>query len=193
MELSGIYRKLGGALIILVTVITSYGCTHSVRYFVRPDTDLTKIKKVAVLPFENHTQDRYANEKIRELVMMGLLKRGVDVIEPGEVNDILRLMRIRSVKRLTKEEIIEMGKRLNIDAIITGSVNTYEKKRALSVTYPEVSIYINLIDTDSGNILWATWHTSGGADFWTRHFGIETKTIDEVSQKVVKEALDTVF
>jgi len=187
------HRKWRKSLLILLIIFIVYGCSNSVMYFVRPNTDLTTIKKVAVLPFENLTQDRFANEKIRELVMMRLLKRGVDVIEPGEVNDLLRSMRIRSLKRLTRNEIVEIGKRLDIDAVITGSVSTYEIKRALSVTYPEVSIYLNLIDARSGSILWATWHSSGGADFWTRHFGIETETLDEVSQEVVKEALDTVF
>ncbi len=184
------YKK---GLLIFLIIIVICGCSSGVTYFVRPNSDLKAIKKVAVLPFENLTQDRFANEKIRELVMMGLLERGIDVIEPGEVNDLLRSMRIRTTKRLTKDEIVEIGRRLDIDAVIIGSVSTYEIRRAMAVTYPEVSIYLNLLDVRSGDILWATWHSSGGADFWTRHFGMETKTLDEVSQRVVKEALDTVF
>jgi len=188
------YKKLKISFLLLVSMVVVYGCNNSnISYFVRPDTDLTTIRKVAVLPLENLTRDRFASEKIRELVMMNLLKKGIDIIEPGEVNDLLRSMRIRTMRRVTRDEIVEIGRRLGIDAVITGSVSTYEIKRALSVTYPEVSIYLNLIDVHSGSILWATWHSSGGADFWTRHFGIETETLDEVSQEVVKGALDTVF
>jgi len=189
----GITHRLQWILLLLSATISLFACSSDVRSYLRQGTDIRKINRVAVLPLENHTQDRYAGEKIRELVMMGLLKRGVEVIETGEVNDLLYAMKIRSIRRLSRYEISDIGRRLKIDAVVLGAVDTFDIKHGISVTYPEVSIYLSMIDTRSGDIIWSTWHTSGGASFWTRHFGTETETLDEVAKKVVKEALDTVF
>jgi hypothetical protein len=54
-----------------------------------------------------------------------------------------------------------------------------------------VSIHLSLLDTSSGEIIWYVWHTAGGASFWTRHFGAESKTLDETVKDVVKTAIDT--
>jgi hypothetical protein len=50
-----------------------------------------------------------------------------------------------------------------------------------------------MLDTESGDIIWSTWHSTGGASFWTRHFGAEGRTLDETSSRVVKEAFNTFF
>lgn len=39
------------------------GCGGGPKYFVRQKTDIDKIKKVAVLPFENFTSDEYAGKR----------------------------------------------------------------------------------------------------------------------------------
>ncbi len=74
-----------------------------------------------------------------------------------------------------------------------GSVGAFEISKGISVSYPEVSVYLMLLESTSGNIIWSVWHTTGGASFWTRHFGAEETTLDETSKKVVKEAIDTLF
>ncbi len=193
--ISKILNKQGAILIsfCILTILIS-GCNEVlIKKYVRPNADYTKIKNIAVLPFENYTSDRYADEKIKSLVIIDLLSRGIEVIEPGEVLRILRELKLRSLSSLSEEDIQTVGKILKVDAVIVGSVGSFEIRKGISVASPEVTINMMMHDAISGSVIWSVWHTSGGASFWTRHFGVENATLGNTSKKVVKEAMDTLF
>jgi hypothetical protein len=115
------------------------------------------------------------------------------VIEPGEVMRAFRELRIRSAESISGKAIQSLGDLLDVDVILKGSVGTFEMKKGTAVSYPEVSVHLMLIDVKSGDIVWSAWHTSGGASFWTRHFGAEGKTLDDTAGKVINEAIDSLF
>jgi TolB-like protein len=167
------------------------GCVT--EHFVRLKTDINSIKRIAVLPFENFTSDNYAGEKIRRIVITELLSKGIDVIEPGEVTRLLKDLKIRSLGSISVSEIQQMGKTLGVEAVMTGSVEAFGISKGISVAYPEVTINLILIETSSGNIIWSIRHTTGGASFWTRHFGSESISLSEAARKVVREAINTLF
>lgn len=177
---------------ILLTLLIS-GCSNRVKQYTNPEINVIDVKKVAVLPLDNLTSHKYADRKIAGVLIMDLLSRGIDVIEPGEVNAALKTRRVRPSTSLPVAIIKEMGEHLKVDAMIYGSVSTFEMQKGITVSYPEASIYLTMIDVRSGDIIWSAWHTSGGASFWTRHFGSEGATLDETARMVVKEAFDTLF
>lgn len=193
---SGKYRRsyLSLSIFCLLMVFMS-GCSSSssMKQYLRPDTDFRAIKAVAVLPLENFSSDKYAGGKIRSKVIIELLSRGIDVIEPGEVAMALRELRVRSIDSIRTEDIQVMEKMLNVNAVIRGSVEAFGISKGITVSYPEVSIHLTLIDAATGNIIWSVWHTTGGASFWTRHFGAEGITLDNASAKVIKEIFDTLY
>ena len=170
-----------------------FSCSSSVKRYVRTGTDVQSIKTVAVLPFENLTRDEHAGEKIRNAVIMDLLSRGVNVIEPGEVLKILKELQIKPDVLLPTEDIKSAGESLEADALITGSVETFGTSQGINASYPEVSVHLMMLEPEGGNIIWSVWHTTGGASFWTRHFGAEGRTIDETARLVVQEAFGTLF
>jgi TolB-like protein len=183
------FKAAAAALSFLLVFVL--GCVA--EHFVRLKTDISNIKRVAVLPFENFTSDNYAGEKIRRIVITELLSKGIDVIEPGEVTRLLKDLKIRSLGSISVSEIQEMGKTLGVEAVMTGSVEAFGIRKGISVTYPEVTINLILIETSSGNIIWSIRHTTGGASFWTRHFGSEGISLSEAARKVVREAINTLF
>jgi TolB-like protein len=178
-------------LSFLCSLLIFYGCGP--KHFIRPKTDISHIKKVAVLPFENFTQDDYAGEKIRRIVITELLLRDVDVIEPGEVTRLLREMKVKSLGSVKVSEIQEIGKALNVEAVILGSVEAFGRGRGISVDYPEVTINLRMIEVNSGNIVWSVRNASDGPDFWMRHFGSEGASLSEAAEKVVKKAIGTLY
>ena len=204
------YKKKGSLLSILSSklfalsyllialcslLIFSCGCGGGPKYYTKPNFELNNIKRVAVLPFDNFTSDEYAGEKIRKPVITELLSRGIDVIEPGEVTKVLRELKIKSLSFINITDIQNLGKTLGVEVetVMMGSVEAFGISKGISVSYPEVSINLRLVEASSGNIMWSIWHTAGGPNFWTRHFGAEGITLSEAANKVVKEAIDTLF
>ncbi|VAX30261.1 hypothetical protein MNBD_NITROSPIRAE03-1459 [hydrothermal vent metagenome] len=187
-------RTLPGPLFLALSLllIFMWGCGSPGQY-IRPDVDIRSIRKIAVLPLETLTTDEYAGEKIRGMVISELLTRGVDVIEPGEVTRVLRELKIRSLGGITIEDIRKIGERLNVKAVMMGSVGAFGISRGITTSYPEVSIHLMMLDTSTGNIIWSAWNTAGGPGFWTRHFGTEGLTLSETAGKVVKETIDALF
>jgi len=171
------------------------GCTfvNGIKHYTRPGIDTKFINKVAVLPFANHTSDKYADDRVKSLVVIDLLSRGVDVIEPGEVIRLLNEMQLRSLDSITSKHIKEIGKTLEVQAVLTGSVGVFKVSRGATVSYPEVSISLILHEAETSDILWSAWHTTGGAGFWERHFGAEGKTLDETAKILINDVLDTLY
>lgn len=180
-------------LFALCSLLISIGGCSSKDHFVRPQTDMSKIRRIAVLPFENLTSDEYASEKIRRIVITELLSRNRDVIEPGEVTRLLRESKIKSLGSIKTAEVQDLGKALEVDAVMMGSVEAFGIGRGVSVTYPEVTINLRLLETSSGNIIWSMRYTSGGAGFWSRHFGSEGMSLSEAAGRAVRESIKTLF
>jgi hypothetical protein len=176
--------------LIMALVILSFisGCKQ--KHYMRPEVKAENIKTIVVLPFQNLTPHAYADEKVRSAVIIELLSRGFDIVEPGEVRSVLGELEVRSLGALSTSDIQYIGETLGVNAVMKGAISTYQMSRGVSVSYPEVSINLMLLNASSGKITWQIWRTAGGPSFWTRHFGAETSTLDETVRDVVKDAID---
>ena len=167
-----------------------WGCGGPAHYS-QPNADIGHIKRIGVLPLENFTTDEYAGEKIRRMVITELLLRNIEPIEPGEVNRVLRELRVRSLSSINTEDMQKIGKALGVETIMMGSVENLGISKGISFSYPEVSIHLMLIEASSGSIIWSVNHSVGGAGFWTRHLGAEVATLSEAAKRVVRETIST--
>ncbi len=183
-----------GLSVFCFLIFSIYGCSsNTLKMFTKPNYDITTVKTVAVLPFRNFTSDNYADEKIRTKVSIELLSRDVNIIEPGEIISVMKDLKIKSVDSMRNKDMVSLGSMLKVDAVLAGSVEAFGISRGITASYPEVSVHLIMFDTITGNIVWSAWHTSGGASFWTRHFGAEGSTLDNVSERVIKEAFDALY
>ena len=188
-----VFIRALSAFFFLITCVSGCAFGNGIKSYARPGTDFEHINKIAVLPFENHTSDRFADDRVKSLLVIDLLSRGVDVIEPGEVRGLMREMKVRSLKSITSRHIKQMGEILKVQAVMTGAVGVFSVSRGSAVSYPEVSISLMLHEAETSDIIWSAWHTTGGASFSTRHFGAEGKTLDETAKILIDEILDTLF
>lgn len=183
--------------LILILVFQAFllmSCSSkTLRPYSHTDITINQLGKIAVLPLQNLTVDNFAAKKIEGLLIMDFLARGIDVIEPGEVMSVLRQYKAQPINEMPVADLQKIGEMIHADAVIIGSVGTFAINKGMSVAYPEVSVHFIMIDILSGNIVWSAWHTSGGPDFWTRHFGAEGATLDEIAREVVKDSVDTLF
>lgn len=187
------YIRAVAAFLFLAVSVSGCAFSGGMKHYTKPGIDTSQIIKIAVMPFENHTADKFANERIKSLVVIDLLSRGVEVVEPGEVMGLLREMKIRSLASITSSHIKQIAKILKVQAVMTGSVGVFQISRGARVSYPEVSIGLMLHEAETSDIIWSSWHTTGGAGFWTRHFGAEGKTLDETAKVLVDDVLDTLY
>jgi TolB-like protein len=187
-----LFRKYVLVFIVLTLFVIS-GCRSSIpRYHISQDIDFSFYKRVAVMPFDNLTNEKYASEIVRQVVMSELLASGlVDVVLHGDVKSIINELEIKAVSSLTADQIKVFGKSLNVEAIILGSVEEYGEVKMGSVSAPRVTISLMMADASSGSIIWSITRTKGGANFWARHFGASHKTISETVLMLVREAIQT--
>ncbi len=187
------YIKFNRVFIVLLLACTMFsgGCVTHSKYFKKADYDIDLVHRIAVLPFGNHTLDRYSGEKMKEKVVIELLLKGYEIIEEGEITRMLVDLKVQSAAELTLNEIRALGEVLKVDAVIKGAVSSMDIVKGASIHYPEAALTLRMIDIKSGETVWSVSNSGGGPGFLTRHFGTEGKTLDEVARKVVKEAVNT--
>jgi PBP1b-binding outer membrane lipoprotein LpoB len=188
-----ILRKIALVNVVLIFFYIS-GCSRDnyATYHKSQDIDFSFVKKVAVMPLENLTDEKSAGDIVRQLTISELLASGlVDVEVPGEVFSAVNDLGIKNLTSLTNQQIIAIGKYLKVQAVIMGSVQEYGHVRFGSISAPEVTISLFMADTGTGDIIWSVTKTRGGASFMTRHFGAKSDTMSEAVLIVVREAIDT--
>jgi hypothetical protein len=162
--------------------------------YINPSVDFSYIKRVAIAPIINLTNDKFAGEKVMNVVATEILRRGVfDVVEFGEVSKVLREEGMKPDNLVSKQLAARAGKRLNIEAILIGSVMQYGVSNIGGSSFPEVSISLKLVDVNSYIILWEATHNIKGANILDQLFGIRKDSIEDLCKDVVDEMIDTLF
>jgi TolB-like protein len=181
---------------LLFVLIIGSGCARvgTPSSYIRPDYDFSYIKRVAVLPLDNITNEKFAGEAVRQVVISELLATGlVDVAVPGEAVAATDKLGIKSISSLNADQIKAIGNALKVQAVIFGSVEKYGEVRIGNISAPEVTITLIMADTSSGSIIWSVTKTGGGASFMARHFGARSETMSETVLRVVREAIQTLY
>jgi len=179
--------------LILLFFLFSLGCKGPMTY-INPSVDFSYIKRVAVAPIINLTNDKFAGEKVRNVVATEILRRGgFDVVEFGEVSKVLREEGLKQGNLIGKQLAARSGKRLNIEAMIIGSVMQYGVSNIGGSSFPEVSISLKLVDVNSYTILWEATHNIKGANILDQLFGIRKDSLEDLCKDVVEEMIDTLF
>jgi hypothetical protein len=62
---------------VIFFLLLVVGCSGSVIRYINPEANFSYIKKVAILPFNNMSGDRFAAERVRNTLAVDLLSRGV--------------------------------------------------------------------------------------------------------------------
>lgn len=182
---------VGVALIAAVSVACS-GVSQT--RFLHENADLGAVGTVAVLPFQNLTDDRSAAEKVHDLFLIELLSTGAfDVVEPGQVTQVLRQSRIESVEALGPEEFQQLGRDLGVDGLFTGTVVDFGERRGGVVQAPEVAIQLGLVETLSGVTIWSTSDSKSGSTLSRQLVGVGGQSLSEATRKVIRRQLDTLF
>lgn len=191
--LTMVHKILRSTLLVLLVVVT--GCGSSTLRYINPSANFSYIKKVAVLPFNNLSSDKYAGERIRSTLTVDLMSRGVyEVMEQGEVSKVVRMV-LRSsgfeegnVIEVNKENLKVLGEKLGVQAVLLGSVDEYATGSSAVV-----SVSVRMLDTSSGIILWQANATARGGGVLRSIIGLEPVDRTTLSRRAIKSALDSLL
>jgi polysaccharide biosynthesis protein PelC len=185
-------RVLGvAASVVLGLTIAAPVCTAQVSDVYRdPRMDFGSIRTVAVVPFSNLARDQVVAERVRDVFINRLLStEAVYVLPVGEVARGIAKLELQNPPSPTPEEVVKLGALLKADAVITGVVREYGEVRSGSAAANIISMSIQLVEAETGKIVWSASSTKGGIGFWSRLIGSGGQPLN----KVTEEAVDALF
>lgn len=179
--------KVKSILLISACIFLAIGCESSMRTYLREETPLHKIKKLAILEFDNTSKDKSAGQKLAYIFSIELTTSGqFTVVEPGEVEKALKEVKVRAkggINTLEVADVQKIGEALGIDAVILGGIDTFEVGKKDD---PVISMDIHMLDAKDGSLIWqVNYIASGGSFAYLLDFGKITST-EMLSRKMVK-------
>ncbi len=179
--------------LFLILILLTLGCAKkfvpSDSVFINKDFDFSIIKRVAVLPFENLTEDRNAGDIIRYMVF-NEIQKFIETVPLGDVEKFLRQKNIQKINELTKEDLTSLAHTLKVDALVTGHVYKYGESRTGTINLPEVAFSLVIIEPEEGSIIFGVTKSGRSDSFLAKHFGVGINTVNQLALKLVKEAVD---
>ncbi len=175
---------------------TWLGCASGLRptEFTNPQFDFGFVERLAVLPLENLAADRQAGERATRLLITELLASGaVDVLEPGEVQAALDRLPGGHRSSPSREQTIELGRTLGVQALILGSVTQSDFVRAGTLLIPAVTLDLHMVETETGAAVWAATHSEKGAGLGARVLGTGAEPISETTRRCVRAILESLL
>jgi TolB-like protein len=161
----------------LLLVSSLFGCaaeTASRPNVNRSLLDQEKIKRVAVLTFENPADDPQAGSHISKLFESYLLQTNLyQIAERGEIEKVLKERGFGKTSDMDKATLRQLGELLQVDGLILGAVSQYNRAN--------FGFTARLVSIKSGLILWSISQTGG------RIFRPLSQVADESVQLAVKE------
>ena len=187
-------KNLGFIAAGLVLIILAPGCGHNyVTARATEGDDLSGIKSVAVLPFENMTKFPEAGKIVPDLLATELYISGrFKVMERTEAVAICAEEGIRIPEAMDAGYARTLGKKLGVDGVFIGSVSEYWYRiyrEDDEEVEPAVGINARLISVETGDVLWSASVTRSSYDL----FMTQKDPLNRVAQLSVMEMLDTLL
>ena len=114
------------------------------------------------------------------------------VEEPGNIAYFIMQERIDTVGEIEIERLKIMGKRLGVDAVMTGTVEEFDDGRGGVSSVPTVSITARMISSNTGQLVWSAQNKKRGDDYIVILDLGEVRSLTALTQKVVMEMIGTI-
>jgi len=182
-------------LLPLCMVFLSSCATHSkLEVYRDPNFDFGAVRIVAVMPFENLTKETQATNRVRDVFMNMLLSTGaIYVLPSGEVARGLTRAGLEKATALSAEDAVRLGGIVKANAVITGVVREYGEVRSGSSSANVISLSLQMMETQTGRVVWNGSSTRGGITASDRLFGGGGRPMDDVTRDAVIEVLNKLF
>ncbi|MBI4682024.1 MAG: hypothetical protein HY757_02855 [Nitrospirae bacterium] len=118
--------------------------------------------RVALLPFDNLTEDKTALRHVMPFLIGRLEERGLEVVDEDNLNSLLCKERVRETGYVSKEIARKIREEFGAETVLAGAIISFSTQET-----PKFGILARLIDSNDGRILWADFASATGDDFIT--------------------------
>lgn len=186
-------RSAGLLLLSIVFLLSGTACSGGNVYH-DPMMDFSGIQSVAVMPLQNYSTDRYASDRVRDAFMTSLLATGsLYVVPPGEVERGLSRARVGNPFAPSSDDVKQLGAILKVNAVITGTIREYGQLRSSSAESNVISLSMQMLETQTGKMVWSGSTTRGGIGVKERLFGGGGQPMNEITVEAVQDILEQLF
>jgi hypothetical protein len=178
--------------ILLFLFFVSLGaCAGGHDTYIDPNMDFGAVKTVAVMPFVSLTRDPVMAERVRDVLITRLLSTGaVYVVPVGEVARGVARGEIQNPGTPSPEEIVKLGGIIKAQAVITGTVREYGEVRSGTASANIISLSLQMIETQTGKVVWTASSTKGGIKIWHRLFGGGGQPMNKITVEAVNDLIN---
>jgi hypothetical protein len=177
--------------LLAVALCNSVATAQVTDVYKDPKMDFGAVQTVAVLPFANLTRDQVVADRVRDVFINKLLSsEAVYVLPVGEVARGITKLEIQTPAAPTTEETVKLGGLLKVDAVITGVVREYGEVRSGTTAANVISMSIQLLESQTGKVVWSGSSTKGGITFSNRLFGGGGQPLNKVTEQAVDALFD---
>jgi len=123
-----------------------------------------------------------------------LLSTGaIYVLPSGEVARGLTRAGLEKATILSAEDAVRLGGIVKANAVITGVVREYGEVRSGASSSNVISLSLQMMETQTGRVVWNGSSTRGGITASDRLFGGGGRPMDDVTRDAVIEVLNKLF
>jgi hypothetical protein len=187
------FRRIGAVLAVLLfsTLLILQGClvatkstviTPEIRslyegtYEVDPYMADHMPRTIAVLPFLNQAKSQEGSEAVRRGFYNHFSSLPFTDMQLHRTDYLLRKAGLEDPAVISKTPPQELGKILNVDAVVYGTISNFDKLFAVLYSNVSVGAEIRMVDTKTGKALWAGQHVT-----YIHEGGISTSPIGIVA------------
>lgn len=171
-------------------VLALAGCAPSPRAFL--GEPVSGPLRIAVLPMVNYTQTSEAPDRLGTILAVELAKLGgLEVVDPGRVEEVLAYEPWMLTDRIPPDLVDSLGVKLGVDALLLGSVLTYEYRKDGGDEIPQTSLALRMLKCPGGQVVWSAVHSRDGSDRETIFGFGKTSNLERLALESVREMLKT--
>ena len=153
--------------------------------------DFGSIQTVEVLPFANLSRDNAAGDRVRDVFITSLLATGaVYVVPVGEVNRGIIRAGIANPAAPSTDEVVKLGSFIKADAVLMGTLKEYGEVRSGSSVGSIISLSLQMVETQTGRVVWSGSTTKGGIGVTDRLFGGGGEPMNTITEKAVDDIIN---
>ncbi|HEX8960725.1 MAG TPA: GNA1162 family protein [Geobacteraceae bacterium] len=196
MKITRSIRQLAGIVALAGVLFTLQACASSRvgGSYRDSNMDFGSVKTVAVLPFVNLSKDLQASDRVRDVFTTSLLATGaVYVIPTGEVARGIAATGLANIGNPSVDEAIKFCRMVKADAVITGTIREYGEIRSGTASSDVVSLSLQMMEGQTGKVVWSASTTQGGITFLDRLLGGGGRPLNVTTEKAVHDLINKLF